>query len=68
MIKVRALQVCFVLGSRRKVGAVFNVPNDTILEPDGRPPVMELVDADPGRSPKKRGRPSRKADETDAED
>ncbi len=68
MKKVRVLQECFVLGSRRKVGAEFNVPNKTILKTEGRPPVMELVDDEPGRSPKKRGRPSKKTDETEAED
>ena len=55
MIRVRALQECFVLGSRWKVGAVFNVPEDTVLRTGKRAPVMELVDAAPTRARSKGG-------------
>ena len=68
MKKVRALQVCFVLGSRRKVGDEFNVPNKTALQTKGMAPVMELVDGDPSRAPKKNGRFKKKAADTEAED
>ena len=68
MMKVRALKVCFVLGSRRKVGDEFNVPNKTVLKTKGLAPVMELVDENPGRSPKKNGRFKKKAADTEVED
>ncbi len=66
MKKVRALQVCFVLGSRRKVGDEFNVPNDTVLKTKEMAPVMELVDENPGRASKNGRR--KKAAETEEED
>ncbi len=67
MIRVRALQECFVLGSRWKVGAVFNVPEDTILKSKGdrRAPVMELVDPEPSRSRSKGGKFKKKAAKAD---
>lgn len=55
-IQVRALQKCFVCGSLRKVGDVFNVPVGTVLRTKKRPPVMELVDENPGRSRGKGGK------------
>ena len=63
MKQVRALQECFVEGGRRKVGAVFNVPNDQPLRTGRRPPVMELIDEEPGqtKAKKKRSKGKRKA-------
>lgn len=61
MKKVRALQECFVVGSRWKVGAEFNVPDDTVLQTKGMSPVMELVDAQPGRNRGKGGAFKKKA-------
>ncbi len=43
-MKVRALQVCFIGGSLRKVGDEFMVEEDHKLRTKKRPPVLELVD------------------------
>ena len=43
-MKVRALQVCFVGGSLRKVGDEFMVSSDQKLRTKKRPPVLEYVD------------------------
>ena len=50
MIEVRALQVCFVGGARRKVGDIFRVPEGTALRSKKRPPVLELVNPPPETS------------------
>lgn len=42
-MKVRALQVCFIGGSLRKVGDEFVVSEDTKLRTKKLPPVLELV-------------------------
>ena len=42
--KVRALQVCFIGGSLRKVGDEFMVPSEAKLRTKNRPPVLEFVD------------------------
>jgi len=68
MKQVRALQECFVEGGRRKVGAVFNVPNDLPLRTGRRPPVMELLDPEPARKPKKGAKAKKKAAAEPAED
>ena len=51
-MKVRALQVCFIGGSLRKVGDEFLVDSATQLRTKKRPPVLELVDQpDPAPAP-----------------
>ena len=43
-MKVRALQECFVGGSRRQIGDEFMVAEGQKLRTKKLPPVMELVD------------------------
>ena len=42
-VKVRALQICFVGGSKRNIGDEFMVAEGTKLRTKKLPPVMELV-------------------------
>ncbi len=56
--RVRALQVCFIGGSLRKVGDEFLVPDDQPLRTKKLPPVMEIVEDDePQTARRKPGRP-----------
>ena len=67
MIRVRAVQKCFVLGGLRKVGDIFMVPDDQVLRTKKMPPVMELVDEE--LKPKRgRFKKQKTAQPDDAED
>ena len=71
-MQVRALQVCFVMGSLRKIGDEFHVADDAVLQTKDKPPVMERVGAEsvmgqlpdePAPPAKRGGRPKKKVDD-----
>ena len=69
-MRVRALQKCFVGNSLRKVGDVFDVPENQALRTGEMAPVMERVEESSGPAPvgadgpQRRGKARRKAEDT----